>query len=238
MRLTLLRHGQTPSNVAGALDTAPPGPGLTELGFLQAAAAARALAGESVVALFASNQLRAQQTAAPLAQSRALDVGILPGLCEIAAGNLEMATDAGSVHRYIGTLISWIDGDLGQRIPGGASGTEFLDRYDEAVEHIVERVLADAGPGGSAVAVSHGAAIRAWAARRAVNAADAMTADVGVQPAAMAPDGARHRRLDNTGAITLERDETGVWRIVKWAEAAIGGPVFDEPRGSGPTTEA
>lgn len=235
MKLILLRHGQTPSNVAGALDTAPPGPGLTELGVLQAAAAARTLADESPVALFASNQLRAQQTAAPLAQARSLDVGILPGLREIAAGDLEMATDADSVHRYIGTLIAWIGGDLTQRVPGGPNGSEFLDRYDEAVSHIVERVLADAGPDGSAVAVSHGAAIRAWAARRAVNAADAMAADAGTPTAIIAPAGSRHRHLDNTGAITLERDGAGAWRILAWREAAIGGPVFDEPRDSGPT---
>ena len=31
-RLVLVRHGQTPSNVAGVLDTALPGPGLTEEG--------------------------------------------------------------------------------------------------------------------------------------------------------------------------------------------------------------
>ena len=38
MRLLLVRHGQTPSNVAGLLDTALPGPGLTALGTRQAAA--------------------------------------------------------------------------------------------------------------------------------------------------------------------------------------------------------
>ena len=32
MRLLLIRHGQTPSNVLGLLDTAVPGPGLTDLG--------------------------------------------------------------------------------------------------------------------------------------------------------------------------------------------------------------
>ena len=35
-RLHLVRHGQTPSNVAGALDTALPGAPLTELGREQA----------------------------------------------------------------------------------------------------------------------------------------------------------------------------------------------------------
>ena len=43
MRLLLLRHGQTHGNTAGALDTAVPGLGLTELGRRQAEAAARAL---------------------------------------------------------------------------------------------------------------------------------------------------------------------------------------------------
>lgn len=236
MRLTLLRHGQTPSNVAGALDTAPPGPGLTELGFLQAASAARRLESPAAAALFASNQLRAQQTAAPLSQALSLQVGILPGLREVAAGHLEMATDADSVHRYIGTLISWTSGDLDRRIPGGPDGSEFLARYDDAITHIVEQVLGVAGPDGSAVAVSHGAAIRVWAMHRAENAE--LMATVGEQSARtamIAPPGARHRHLDNTGAITLERDDAGAWRILTWHEAAIGGPVFDEATQSGPT---
>ena len=46
MRLLLIRHGQTPSNVLGALDTLVPGPGLTPLGLEQAAAIPDALAGE------------------------------------------------------------------------------------------------------------------------------------------------------------------------------------------------
>ncbi|MCM1975585.1 histidine phosphatase family protein, partial [Streptomyces sp. G1] len=37
MRLLLVRHGQTPTNVDYLLDTAVPGPGLTELGLAQAA---------------------------------------------------------------------------------------------------------------------------------------------------------------------------------------------------------
>lgn len=243
MRLTLLRHGQTPSNVAGALDTAPPGPGLTELGFLQAAAAARVLDDQRPAGIFASNQLRAQQTAAPLAQAQSLEVGILPGLREIGAGHLEMATDADSIHRYIGTLISWMTGDLDQRIPGGPDGTEFLARYDEAIEQVVEHVSADTGPGGTAVVVSHGAAIRTWVGRRAINAAEVMMAPK--EPAAIARSqyrlaavtakGTRYRHLDNTGAVTVERDAAGRWRVLDWSEAAVGGPVFDEPRQSGPT---
>lgn len=45
MRLLLIRHGQTPSNLKHLLDTAAPGPGLTPLGQDQAAALPQALAG-------------------------------------------------------------------------------------------------------------------------------------------------------------------------------------------------
>ncbi|HEY1158028.1 MAG TPA: phosphoglycerate mutase family protein, partial [Arthrobacter sp.] len=43
MKLLLIRHGETPGNVLGQLDTDHPGPGLTELGERQAEAMARAL---------------------------------------------------------------------------------------------------------------------------------------------------------------------------------------------------
>ncbi|MCU1510800.1 MAG: histidine phosphatase, partial [Arthrobacter sp.] len=54
MRLLLIRHGQTPGNVLGQLDTAHPGPGLTELGERQAAALARSLTNEQIDLLYAS----------------------------------------------------------------------------------------------------------------------------------------------------------------------------------------
>ena len=44
MRLLLIRHGQTPNNILGALDTGRPGAGLTELGREQARAIPAALA--------------------------------------------------------------------------------------------------------------------------------------------------------------------------------------------------
>lgn len=230
MRLTLLRHGQTPSNVAGALDTAPPGPGLTELGRRQASAAAAAVSQAAHVdALFASNQTRARQTAAPLADTLGLAVSVVPNLREISAGDLEMASDPDSVHRYIGTLIAWLDGERDRRIPGGPNGFEFLERYDAAVEAIAAATVQLAGDQGAALAVSHGAAIRAWVAARAV-----VTADDGA-PTSQGP-GEAHQHLDNTGAVVIERDGTGPWRVVAWHTRALGGiepSVADE---SGPTT--
>ncbi len=63
MRLLLVRHGETPSNVHHLLDTAVPGPALTELGEAQAAALPEALAGEVIEAVYASPLLRARLTA-------------------------------------------------------------------------------------------------------------------------------------------------------------------------------
>src|SRR5665647_3502119 len=48
MRLILVRHGQTSSNISRALDTAEPGPDLTDLGRAQAAALSRVLDGAPI----------------------------------------------------------------------------------------------------------------------------------------------------------------------------------------------
>lgn len=87
MKLWLIRHGQTPSNVLGLLDTAVPGPGLTDLGLEQAAAIPDALRDQQLSTVFASSQTRAQLTAAPLAADRKLPVQVRPGLREVSAGD-------------------------------------------------------------------------------------------------------------------------------------------------------
>ena len=89
MRLLLIRHGQTPGNVLGQLDTAHPGPGLTELGERQAEALARVPGERADPALYASTLIRTQITAAPLARVHGLETEVLEGLQEIEAGSLE-----------------------------------------------------------------------------------------------------------------------------------------------------
>ncbi len=70
MRLLLIRHGQTHSNVSGSLDTARPGADLTDLGREQAELLVERLKDEPVDALHASTLVRTQQTIAPLARAR------------------------------------------------------------------------------------------------------------------------------------------------------------------------
>src|SRR3954463_12801820 len=102
MRLLLLRHGQTSSNVLGLLDTDAPGPSLTLLGQRQAEEVPMALAERAArpQALFVSTVLRTQQTAVPLAQHFGLRATVLPGVREIEAGALEDRSDPKSVRVY------------------------------------------------------------------------------------------------------------------------------------------
>ncbi|MFI5874501.1 histidine phosphatase family protein [Streptomyces sp. NPDC051445] len=201
MRLLLVRHGQTPSNVDFLLDTAVPGPGLTELGERQAAALPQALVGEDVEALYASTLVRTRLTAAPLATARGLDVLVRDGIREIAAGDLEMlpgGSERGEL--YMRTVFAWAAGDVGLRMPGGESGAEFLARYDAVVAE------AAASGAGTVAMVSHGAAIRTWVAARADN--------VDIPFAAAHP-------LANTGAVVLEGTPADGWKALSWAGATV-----------------
>ncbi|GAB3557130.1 histidine phosphatase family protein [Spelaeicoccus albus] len=194
MRLLLIRHGQTPSNVAGLLDTAVPGPGLTELGTRQAAALPDRLAGESIDELYASPLLRTQQTAAPLAKRLGLPVAVRDGVREIEAGELAMRGDSGSINAYVSTVFAWARGDVEARIPGGESGVEALRRFDSVIDEIA------ATDRSCAAVVSHGAAIRLWTASRGINV---RVDDVEAEP------------LRNTEIVVMEGSPDGGWRFMQ-----------------------
>ncbi|MCZ2402261.1 histidine phosphatase family protein [Paenarthrobacter sp. Z7-10] len=224
MRLILIRHGQTSSNVLNLLDTSVPGPGLTDLGARQAQALLAALAGLTGTqpsALYASTQTRAQQTAAPLAAALGLTVQVRDGLREIAAGELEMKGDVPSIMAYLSTVRNWLLGDLEVRMPGGSTGTEVLQRFDAVV-----REAEKGSDGGTVAMVSHGAMIRTWAGYRASNI-----------------DAAHPENYDlsNTGIVILEGSfaddaaQSG-WRVLSWTSQGAGAELAD-PDTDGPTAE-
>jgi broad specificity phosphatase PhoE len=198
VRLILVRHGQTPSNVAGELDTAVPGAALTPLGHRQADALPEALADEDVAGVYASLLTRTQLTAAPLATACGLEVVVRDGLEEISAGDLEMRSDDEAVAAYADTVGAWIDGELTVAMPGGPDGHSFFGRYDAAIAAIAGAHAADA----TVVVVSHGAAIRAFAARHGGH-----------------PD----NRLLNTGAVMLEGSPDAGWTLTGWSRHPLGG---------------
>ncbi len=216
MRLLMIRHGQTPSNLIGALDTLVPGPGLTELGVSQAAALPAALADESIGAVYASVQTRARLTAAPLAESLGLPVLVRDGLREISAGDLEMNNDRDSIDLYHEVSFGWADGKLERRMPGGENGFEVYDRFGGVVQE-----AADGGEETVAL-VAHGQVLRSWVA--------AHTDNVSVEYAAA-------NLLHNTGVIVAEGSPADGWTVLTWMGQAIGGPLVDEGAATGPAGE-
>lgn len=214
MRLVLLRHGQTTSNVAGLLDTGHPGASLTALGWAQAEAAARVLRERDVPleAMFTSTLVRTQETGKPYAALAGLQPVVNAGLCEVSAADLEMKSDQESVHVYRHVIASWIRGDLDERMPGGESGHEFLRRYDGPVRAAAEHE--------TALIVSHGAAIRAWVGARTD------VSDLGHVPT---------ESLHNTGCIEVEGDPDSGWRLLSWHNDPFGGHDLESEVASDPT---
>lgn len=203
MRLFLIRHGETPHNVTGTIDTALPGAGLTALGQSQARAIPDALAEEDIAGVYASRLVRTQLTAAPLAESRGLDVGVRAGLEEIEAGELELRADPAAVQAYADCLVSWMRGDLEHGMPGGPVGREFYGRYEVALRTIAK----EHGPDDTVVVLSHGAAIRVYTALA-----------VGLRP-----EVATQLRIMNTGMGLLEGDPETGWELARWSSEPLGG---------------
>jgi broad specificity phosphatase PhoE len=220
MRLLLIRHGQTPDNVHGAIGTLVPGPGLTELGQRQAGSVVAALANEPIEAIYVSTMLRTRLTAEPLAAALGLDIRVADGLQEIVAGDLEGRADTEAIHLYMGTIFSWWQ-DFAGRIPGGEDGHEFYQRFTAAIE----RIAAEHATGSDkTIAVfSHGAAIRTWASWSSRN---------------IDAESSRAHVLPNTGVVTLEGSPAEGWVVVDWAGQPLGGATLDDPSAPDPTGEA
>lgn len=201
LRLVLIRHGQTTANAEGVLDTRPPGRPLTDEGHRQAAELALRLADEPVVAVYASRSLRTQQTARPIAAQHGLVAQILDGVHEVFIGDLE-GRQTPEAHRTLHELYrAWHTGDLEAARPGGESGKQVLDRYLADVA-----AIRSAHRHGTAVLVSHGAAIRLAVVALAANIDGAF---------------AEPRYLANAASILLEADVTG-WRCLRWDDIELG----------------
>lgn len=163
MKVVLVRHGQTPANRLGALDTGRPGLGLTELGVAQASRLAQRWEAEVAPwpTLIATSGLRRTRlTAAPLASAYGLTPMVCPGIRELRSGDLEMAADRGSQSLYVHTTLAWCRGELDVRMPGGESGREALARSLETVRRVALAAREQGGDEAVAVFVIHGALTR------------------------------------------------------------------------------
>jgi broad specificity phosphatase PhoE len=216
VRLILLRHGQTQSNIDHLIDTAVPGPFLTELGVAEAAAVPDALADQRIDAIYVSTQHRSQQTGAPVSAARGMTPNIRDGIREISAGDYDGETDRDIVAKFVAIEAAWVAGQLDLRMPGADTGREVIDRFNEVVTEAF-----DAGHE-TVLFVSHGSMIRTWAAYSAKN---------------IAPDFVPKNPLHNTGMIVLEGNPSQGWDVVTWVDEAIGGAAVDDPGAAGATSD-
>lgn len=213
MRLILIRHGQTPANVDGILETTVPGPGLTALGEQEADALPDTLADEKIAAIFASTQVRSQITAQPLADRLGLPIEVRDGIREIDAGDLEGLSGRRAAIAYVTVFLRWVAGDLDARLPGAENGHQALARYDAVIAE------AEALRHETVAFVSHGAIIRTWVGCR--------TSDLDV-------DFLRKHFVMNTGYVVLSGSTAEGWSVEAWH----GGGVFEEAFAVPPADES
>lgn len=195
MRLLLIRHGETASNVIQALDTAAPGALLNEVGVAQAEKLALSLADENMDAIYSSPLVRAKMTATPLVVSRGLILGEYGGLREISAGELEMRNDPEAQKAYMEVFFKWLQGDLNAKISGGEDGNTALERFSAVISQAKRDGLE------SLAVVSHGAMLMTWVASRKSNFDLTML---------------RKSPMQNTGVAVLESGLGDRWNVESW----------------------
>jgi probable phosphoglycerate mutase len=151
-RIIAVRHGETDWNVdariQGQLDI-----GLNDKGRWQAQRAARALAEESVDALYSSDLSRANDTAQAIADhaARPLKVQTHTGLRERAFGKFEGQTYAAIAEQWPEEARLWRIRDPDFAPVGGESPVQVLARVAQTVDDIASRHM-----GEQIVLVSHG----------------------------------------------------------------------------------
>ena len=124
---------------------------LSPRGVWQAARLAARLAGQPIDAVIASDLARAALTAQPLAAARDIALGLDPRLRERHFGQFEGHTVDEIAANWPQDFHQWRARDVGWPIPGGESGTQFIDRVLAALAEI-----AAAHRGGTVAVVAHG----------------------------------------------------------------------------------
>lgn len=149
-RLIAVRHGETAWNadlrIQGHLDIA-----LNPTGLWQARQAARTLAQESVDAIYASDLVRAWETAQAIARPHGIAVTPEPALRERAFGSFEGRTFAEIEASQPDQARRWRTRDPDFAPDGGESLVDFRRRITDVTAHIAARHV-----GGLVVLVAHG----------------------------------------------------------------------------------
>jgi broad specificity phosphatase PhoE len=136
-RVLLIRHGQSEGNAARRFGGHTPTP-LSALGHRQAEATARALSLESITAIYSSDLMRAQETAAPLAAALNLEVRHSDAFRERSVGHMEGLTFEEAAQKFPDEYAALLRRDFEHVLSGGESYRQLLDRAASALDHAIE----------------------------------------------------------------------------------------------------
>ena len=148
-RILLIRHGESEGNAAGRFGGHSPTP-LSARGRAQAEATARALAPEGVSAVYASDLLRAVQTAEPLAAALGLEIKASSAFRERSVGRMEGLTFEEAAREFPDEYAALLRRDFERVLLGGESYRQLLDRARQALDDAVA-----ANRGGTLALFSH-----------------------------------------------------------------------------------
>jgi Histidine phosphatase superfamily (branch 1) len=171
--LDFVRHGQSMDNAAGIIDTEPPGTALTATGETEASTVANSIIsnyGTNIAGVYDSQELRTQETAAPLLTDlsnltgQTVTAQELAGLNEIPAGSFEgdPTNSLEGILYFLGP-VSWVLGDVLVPELGDPSlnGVVFDQDFSGAVQTIYDNTVSGAGSLND-VAFSSEGAIAVW----------------------------------------------------------------------------
>jgi probable phosphoglycerate mutase len=137
-RVVAIRHGETAWNVdariQGQLDIP-----LNEVGRRQARRLGGALAGEDICAVYASDLLRAAETAQAVAAAAGVELVLHPGLRERAFGRFEGLTFSEIEARWPDETLRWRRRDPGFGPQGGEVLRDFYDRCIRVAAELAAR---------------------------------------------------------------------------------------------------
>ena len=202
-RILFIRHGETAWNrikrIQGHIDIP-----LNETGFAQARhvatrLASEASAGRGLDAVYASDLLRARQTAEPAVAALGLPLNRVEGLRERAYGAFQGHDSAEIEAKFPDAFAVWQTRDPGFAPEGGESSRVFYHR----VLHTVAQIVA-AHPNGRIACVTHGGVLDC----------------IYRSARGLALDAPRNYPLLNASINTVDFDEDGHAAIVEWGDVA------------------
>ncbi|GAB3004691.1 histidine phosphatase family protein [Mycobacterium bourgelatii] len=193
--LTFIRNAQSQANADGIIDTAVPGPSLTEEGKGQAQQLAHQIKRNDFDSIYTSPAAADQQTAAPLASESGRQAQILDGLKPINAGWFNGEPESTASTTYMLAPASWVNGDVENSVPGSISGTKFNSEFASAVRQIY-----DSGHN-KPVVIAQGTAIMVWTLMNAKNPKESLLTS---------------HPLPNIGRVVITGSPATGWTLVEW----------------------